>query len=307
MYQEKLLLSNKLLFLLSFFLLFLFLSYSKAEDTIKWSFVAYSDNNGSNPSHREILTSIAKAKPEIILHLGDAVDISKEYGFMTSFKKDVEECYGNFDDFVKIFYLAIGGHEERYCNYLQYPPYGKEPDNAAGKKFYDEINLKDRVTDFNDEYGDYYFRHKNVHFVILYRSDEWQFQKGQVKWLKGILERIKGKGPIVVAGHSGGWFYPIENNQKEIFKLLKKYNVDIILAADWHDYFADVYGNTMRFRSGSAGWGDAAFIKFSVTDREFIIIALNPDGSTLFGEGLDIKDQHPYWIKEFGKPGKKAR
>lgn len=286
------------------------LSASEAEDIgdVKWSFVVYSDNRGSNSTHRAVLTSIAKLKPDIILNLGDVVFHSEDYGTMASFRKDVEECYGDFDDFLKIFYPSIGGHEERYYNQTEYPPYGREPDNEAGRKLYDEVGLRERVVEFNDEYGDYYFSHKNVHFIILYRSDEWEFRDGQVSWLKSILEKIDDDEPVIVAGHAGGWFYPLSANQIKIIGLLKKHNVDIVLAADWHDYYAGIAGNMVMFRSGSAGWGDGIFIRFDVTDRGFIIRALEPDGVTPFTKRKDADGQviHPCWIKKFGEPGQKV-
>jgi len=309
MYPEKSQLSNKLTILMMILVIAcLFLSCSRGETTdnnAKWSFVVYSDNRGSNKIHREVLASIAKVNPEIIINLGDAVYISKEYGTMAHFRKDVEECYGNFDNFIKIFYPSIGGHEERYYNQSEYPPNGKEPDNKAGRKFYDEVNLKSRVISFNEEFGDYYFKHRKLHFIIMYRTDEWEFQEGQVKWLKSTLDKIKGSGPIIVAGHAGGWFYPNSDRQKEIYQLLKKYNVDIALAADWHDYYANADDNMMRFRSGSAGWGDPVFIRFDVTNKGFIIRSFNSDGVTFFGKWENKGDQYPYWSKEFGKPGKK--
>ena len=284
------------------------LSASEDIGEVKWSFVVYSDNRGSNPTHRAVLSSIAKIKPEVILNLGDIVFRLEDYGTMTSFKKDVEECYGNFDDFVKIFYPSIGGHEERYYNQKEHPPGGMEPDNKAGRKFYDEVGLKERVEKFNEEYGDYYFSHKNVHFIMLYRSDEWEFRDGQVNWLKGILKKIDGKGPIIITGHAGGWFYPLAASQREILKLLAEYNVDIALAADWHDYYAFAHGNMMMFRSGSAGWGDGIFIRFDVTDKGFIIKTFEPDGVTPFTKRKNADGDiiHPCWIKKFGEPGQKV-
>ena len=283
---------------------------SEAQDIgdVKWSFVVYSDNRGSNPTHRAVLTSIAKIKPDITLNLGDVVFHSEDYGTMASFRKDVEECYGNFDDFLRIFYPSIGGHEERYYNQTEYPPYGREPDNEAGRKLYDEVGLKERVAEFNDEYGDYYFSHKNLHFIMLYRSDEWEFRDGQVSWLRNILEKIGSNGPVIVTGHAGGWFYPLSASQKEIIELMREYKVDIALAADWHDYYAGVAGNMMMFRSGSAGWGDGIFIRFDVADKGFIVRALEPDGVTPFTKRKDADGQiiHPCWIKKFGEPGQKV-
>jgi len=285
--------------------------FSCAEDgdigEVKWSFVVYSDNRGSNPSHRKLLTTLARLNPDIILGLGDIVFRSEDYGTVASFRKDIEECYGSFDDYLKKFYPSIGGHEERYYNQSKYPPNGKEPDNEAGRKFYDEVKLRERVTEFNDESGDYYFSHKGVHFVMLYRSDEWEFLDGQVSWLKSILEKIDGDGPIIVTGHGGMWFYPFSGNQRKIIKLLREYKVDIALAADVHDYFADTYENMMMFRSGSAGWGDDIFIRFDVTDKELIIKALEPNGVTLFTKRKDANGNvmHPYWIKKFGEKSQK--
>ncbi|MFC1715943.1 metallophosphoesterase family protein [Candidatus Poribacteria bacterium] len=274
---------------------------------VKWSFVVCSDNRGSNPAHRAALTSIAKIKPDVILNLGDIVFRLEDYGTVASFRKDVEECYGNFDSFLKIFYPSIGGHDERYYNQSKYPPDGREPDNEAGRKFYDEVKLQERITEFNDECGDYYFSHKGVHFIMLYRSDEWEFQDGQVSWLKSILEKINGDGPVIVTGHAGMWFYPISGNQKEIVKLLREHNVDIALAADFHDYYVEEYSNMLMFRSGSLGYGDAIFIRFDVTDKGFIIKAFEPDGITLFTKRKDVDGNvmHPHWVKKFGEPGQK--
>ena len=170
----------------------------------KWSFVVYSDNRGSNPTHREVLASIAKIKPDLILNLGDLVFWDEKYGTLESFKKDVEETWGDFDSFNRIFYPTIGGHEERYYNKSVYPPYGKEPDNQAGQKLYRDLEIKKRVAKFNEQYGDYYFKHKNVHFIMMYRSDEWKVQDQQVEWLTDVLNSIKDNDPIVVAGHAVG-------------------------------------------------------------------------------------------------------
>ena len=270
----------------------------------KWSFVVYSDNRGSNPTHREVLASIAKIKPDLILNLGDLVFWDEKYGTLESFKKDVEETWGDFDSFNRIFYPTIGGHEERYYNKSVYPPYGKEPDNQAGQKLYRDLEIKKRVAKFNEQYGDYYFKHKNVHFIMMYRSDEWKVQDQQVEWLTDVLNSIKDNDPIVVAGHAGGWFLSNveDKNHEAVRKLLREHNVDVELAADYHDYYADTDGNILRMRSGSAGWGDALFIQFDVTDKNFIVTTFEPDGVTLFTGRPWIPSR---WIKEFGKPAQK--
>lgn len=267
----------------------------------KWSFVVYSDNRGSNPTHRAVLASIAKIKPDLILNLGDMVFWDEKYGTLENFKKDVEEMWGDFDSFNRIFYPTIGGHEERYYNLSVYPPHGKEPDNQAGQKLYRDLEIKKRVAKFNEQYGDYYFKYKNVHFIMMYRSDEWKVKDQQVEWLTDVLNSIKDADPIVVAGHAGGWFLSNveDKNHEEVRKLLREHNVDIELAADWHDYYADTDGTILRMRSGSAGWGDALFIQFDVTDKNFIVTTFEPDGVTLFTGRPWIS---PRWIKEFGKP-----
>ena len=96
------------LFCIAFTILLVFSSalpsYAEMEDIgdAKWSFVVYSDNRGSNPTHRAALASIAKLKPDVILGLGDIVYCGGDYGTVANFRKDIEECYGNFDDFAKI-------------------------------------------------------------------------------------------------------------------------------------------------------------------------------------------------------------
>ena len=264
-----------------------------------WSFIVYSDNRGSNPFHQAVLKSIARVKPELILNLGDLVFRAEEYGTMESFKEDVENCWGDFESFNNIFYPTVGGHEERYYNQQQYPPYGKEPDNEAGQKLYGELGLKERVAEYNQKYGDYYFEHKGVHFIMMYRSDEWKVKDGQIKWLKGILKKIKTGEPIVVCGHAGGWFLPSKDkNHERIRKLLKERKVEIELAADFHDYYTNADGTILQMRSGSAGWGHAIFIQFDVTDEGFDITAFKPDGVTPF---TGKPGMHPRWIKKFGE------
>lgn len=139
---------------------------------------------------------------------------------------------------------------------------------------------------------------------MMYRSDEWKVKGQQVKWLKKVLNSIKDDDPIVVTGHAGGWFLSNaeDANHEAVRKLLREHNVDIELAADWHDYYADTDGNILRMRSGSAGWGDALFIQFDVTDKNFTVTAFEPDGVTLFTGREWIS---PRWIKEFGKPAQK--
>ncbi|HIE27485.1 TPA: hypothetical protein EYP66_09380 [Candidatus Poribacteria bacterium] len=303
------LISRKIILLIGITLPLLFLTQCgcRADDDKKiekWTFVVYSDNRGSNPTHRAVLASIAKIKPDLILNLGDMVFRGEEYGTLESFKTDIEKTWGDFDSFNRIFYPTIGGHEERYYNQSPYPPHGKEPDNQAGQKLYRDLAIKKRVAKFNKKYGDYYFKHKNVHFIMIYRSDEWKVKDQQVEWLKDILNSIKDDDPIVVTGHAGGWFLSnVEDaNHETVRKLLREYNVDIELAADWHDYYADTDGDILRMRSGSAGWGDAVFIQFDVTDKNFTITAFEPDGVTPFTGREWIS---PRWIKEFGKPALK--
>jgi len=267
-----------------------------------WSFVVYSDNRGSNFVHRKVLKSIAKVKPDLILNLGDLVFRGEKYGTLGRFKKDVEDNWGDFESFNNIFYPTIGGHEERYYNQREYPPYGKEPGNEAGQKLYEELGLEKRVAEYNKKYGDYYFKHKNVHFIMMYRSDEWKVKDGQVKWLKETLKNIKIGEPIVACGHAGGWFLPSKDknsNHEKIRKLLRKHKVEIELAADWHDYYANADGTILQMRSGSAGWGHAIFIQFDVTGEGFNVTAFKPDGVTPFTGKPEI---HPRWIKKFGEP-----
>jgi len=274
----------------------------QAERTGGWSFVVYSDNRGSNPFHRTVLKSIAEMKPNLILNLGDLVFRTEKYGTLDSFKQDVEDNWGDFESFNKIFYPTIGGHEERYYNQQEYPPYGKEPDNEAGKRLYEELSLKERVAAYNGEYGDYYFKHKGVHFIIMYLSDEWKVKDGQVKWLEKILKKIKIGEPIVACGHDGGWFLPSKDknsNHEKIRNLLRKHRVEIELAADFHDYYVNIDGTILQIRSGSVGWGHAVFIKFDVTDEGFEVTTFKPDGITPF---TGKPGMHPRWIKKFGKP-----
>lgn len=265
-----------------------------------WSFVAYSDSHGSNPIHREILSSIAKIKPDLILGLGDILFHGSESGTFESFKRDVSECYGNYDDFVKIFYPAIGGHEERYYNKFKFPPNGREPDNESGRKFYDEVSLRERVENFNENYGDYHFVHKGINFIALYRTDEWRFKDQQVNWLELTLKKIPKEQPIVVFAHGGGWFLPnpFDANQTAIRYLLSKYKVDLALGGDWHDFYVLKEDAILMFRTGSAGKGDTLFLRFDVTDKGFIIKALEPDGVTPFTKHQNL---HPCWFKPFAK------
>ena len=271
-----------------------------AGEKILWSFVVYSDNRGSNPTHRAVLVSMAKIQPDLILNLGDLVFRASEFGTLNRFKKDVRASWGDFDSFNRIFYPAIGGHEERYYNQNTYPPSGKEPDNSAGQQLYHDLGLKKRVAKFNEEYGDYYFMHQNIHFIVMYRSDEWKVKDGQVAWLEQILEMIPDGESIIAAGHDGDWFMPKkkDKNHEEVRKLLKEYHVEIELAADFHDYYVNTDGTILQMRSGSAGWGDGIFIRFDVINTGFIITAFEPDGVTPF---RGRPSMHHSWIKEFGK------
>ena len=274
----------------------------QAEPAGRWSFVVYSDNRGSNPFHRAVLKSIARVKPDLILNLGDLIFRAEKYGTLDRFKKDVEDNWGDFESFNKIFYPTIGGHEERYYNQQKYPPYGKEADNEAGKKLYEELGLKARATAYNEKHGDYYFKHKGVHFIMMYRSDEWQVKDGQVKWLGKILPKIKIGEPIVACGHDGDWFLPSKDksaNHEKIRQLLREHKVEIELAADFHDYYANADGTILQMRSGSAGWGHAIFIQFDVTAAGFEVTAFKPDGLTPFTGNPGMR---PRWIKKFGKP-----
>lgn len=305
---------------------------ARAKVEIKsWCFAVYSDNRGGNKLHREVLKSLKKINPDIILNGGDIFYKWEKYGSIDAFKKDIEQTWGKdgVKTFWNRFYPCVGGHDETYFG-------GKEGDNEAGKKLLEAFDIKvgNKGVISMSKWGDYYFSHKGVNFIILYRSDVWPFKKGQADWFEERLKLIRKRSPkagIVVYAHDGGWFnphitdgeqfspkhskYTFRNGIKDekarledqvarhrIHQLMidPKYKVDLALGADFHDYYVAGAGTLLKLRTGSPGYGEAFFLKVDVRKEGFLIQAKCPDGKNLFNKVPQGKDRkyHPWEYRD---------
>ena len=305
-----------------------------------WTFIIYSDNRGGNEIHRQCLFNSSMYAPDLYLNLGDTFYYGKDYGSADSMRADFDKIYTyQPDEYWNAIYPTPGGHDERYYDE------GKEGNNEAGQKLLDEFGIfaPNKVIE-RDEWGDYYFRHKDIYFISLYRSDVWAIEDEQAAWIDTILGTIRYEAPdapIIMMSHDMDWFNPeisdgeqmfkdwdtgeyihsyyngIENdslrlrdqvNRLSIYKSCLEHNVDVLLAADAHDYYCKTYKNMLKIRDGAAGYGHNLFMVFEVGENAFRITAYKPDG-TLF-DILDYKDWYyedilpvnfpARWFKPFG-------
>ena len=82
---------------------------------------------------------------------------------------------------------------------------------------------------------------------------------------------------------------------------LRRYKVDLALAGDYHDYYADADGPTLKVRCGSIGHGVALFLD----------VLVHPDGMqvtarTVRGAALLYPLYGSCWWKPFGQPARKV-
>ena len=180
---------------------------------------------------------------------------------------------------------------------------------GSGVKAYFTVGNHDRYYTFNNQpdiagYGlfekylgkTYYsFDHKGVHFVVLnstQRNDSAQnysVNPAQVEWLKSDLLKITSQTPVVVSVHVPfqSLYYPavegvVKNvdmfyNFKEVWDILLKYNVKIILQGHQHLH-EELRVNNTHFVTGgavSAAWWGGPLLD---TEEGYMLVDIDNGG-----------------------------
>ena len=179
-----------------------------------FQFVVCGDNRYENSwegtFYPQVIESIIKEKPSIVLNTGDIVNCGKNY---EEYERDF---FGPGREIMKRvpFYVSFGNHELG---------------SVWNTKFFS----------FPDAEWWYSFDYGNVHFIAL-DSNPWRDispQSPQMKWLENDLKSNNQKWTVVFF-HYPPFFYRPEYKriEKNIVPFLEKYKVDVVFCGHNHHY-----------------------------------------------------------------------
>ena len=175
-------------------------------------------------------------------------------------------------------YFTVGNHDRYYT-------FNNQPDKAGYALF--EKHLGNTFHSFD---------HNGVHFVILnstQRNDSaknYSVNSEQVEWLKSDLSKISSDVPLVVVAHVPfqSLYYPAVDgvvkdvdmfyNFKEVWDILLKYNLKIILQGHQHLH-EELLVNKTNFVTGgavSASWWGGPLLD---TEEGYMLIKIDNDNN----------------------------
>lgn len=229
------------------------------------------DNRGNGDDGLRMALADAKAKNvDFIIFGGDNVDSDA----LGSAEQTADSLHTRFKNIVASSgiptYFTIGNHDRYYLN------------NGAVDSL--GFNL------FEKHFGKTYqsFTHNDVHFILLnslYPCAEgpYSIDAQQMEWLKTDLEQTGAETPVVVSIHVPmlSLYYPVVEgnfkgfdmiyNTKDVFEVLNKYNVKLILQGHQHIYEQIQERNRWFVTAGaiSAYWWEGAFLE---TEEGYLLV-----------------------------------
>lgn len=230
--------------------------------------------NGNEGLHRA-LNDAKKKGVDFILFGGDNADTDAlgdaeqtADSLQARFKKIVDDCG-------LPAYFTIGNHDRYYRR-------NGETD-TLGFKLFEKY--------FGDTYHS--FTHQGVHFIVLNslptsKEGSYSVDPKQLKWLKNDLEQTGTETPVVVSLHVPmlSLYYPVVEgnfkgadmicNTKEVFEILNKYNVKLILQGHQHIYEQIQERNRWFITAGavSAYWWGGAFLE---TEEGYLLVHVDTE------------------------------
>jgi hypothetical protein len=193
---------------------------------------------------KEGCSAISKYNPDLVLHVGDIVESSKNDNDIKEDFNKVAELLSSINSNSKpvSWYSAAGDHDVN-------PP----DDYIPGTTDYSKKNLflqllqreflnRNPSTDINKLY--YSFDYKNYHFICLFSEDNlrtdprWgnifmdKIKKKQFDWLKSDLKRTSGAKGIIVFMHQPMWYN--WSGWKKVHDLLRQYPVIAVITGHFH-------------------------------------------------------------------------
>ncbi|MCX7919999.1 MAG: PQQ-binding-like beta-propeller repeat protein [bacterium] len=180
---------------------------------LAWQFIQFTDTHIGDQVGTETFKQVIPAmnalqpKPEFIINTGDLTELGSELEF---------SLYSTFIHQIDIpVYSVMGNHEIRWSD-----SYKKRFERYFGKRYYS-------------------FDHKGLHFVILDDTIPMQHHghiyQSQLDWLTRDLTSLKQGTPVILALHhppaSDGRYI---DNDRELFKVIRPYNVIAILVGHGH-------------------------------------------------------------------------
>lgn len=180
-----------------------------------WTFSALGDYGSGHAPQDEIAQNIAKAKPDLIVTLGDNVYYNgTEQEFQD--KWDGEDQFGMLRREFPVR-PSLGNHDVR-----------REPDGVPFFRRFPEL----------DNARFYSYEHKDVHFVSLNSNESLLPGSPQYRWLERDLARSTKDWNVVYFHHPIASSQPQHRspNREVLGPLLAKYGVDLVLTGHEHNY-----------------------------------------------------------------------
>jgi predicted phosphodiesterase len=248
-----------------------------------FTFTVFSDNHGTPPVFKEILTEMDAIQPAFAISCGDFQDGKLKV-------EDLKVLYQEYKDTVKALfkrkvYLTMGNHE-----------IGDLPEH---EKF------------FSDELGKLYysFDYENCHFIILDSEIVGQTSRitgDQLVWLKDDLRKSKSAGHIFVFFHKP--MYPVDGQlgksidkypaeRDALHQLFKDNHVTAVFTGHEHTFNQHVRDGVRYLIIGGAG--GQLFPNIFGTGNFYHYIVVHVDG-----DKVDMKAIKPAFN---GKPMEEIR
>lgn len=186
------------------------------------------------------IDKVNQLNPDFVITGGDLV-----YDAMRGNQSRCDSLFSLYKEMSKGFrmpvYNCLGNHD-LFAIYVESPEKSDHPDYKYG--------MFERY--FGKTY--YSFNHKGWHFIVLNSLDVTEdkkykawFQEKQLEWLKSDLSQVDFSTPVVVVTHIpmisvfaqvNGGNGNATGNTAEVFKLLEKHNLKLILQGHihWKEY-----------------------------------------------------------------------
>ncbi len=198
----------------------------RVTDPDHFSFAVFGDNKGNYSFFEPLLDSIDQDKDiAFAIDIGDLVADGRR-GQYRRFLDQVQET-------LAIPFLAATGNHDYHNGFDEYQ------------------------TIFGPTY--YSFQAGRCVFIVLDSTNESGFDKTELQWLEGELNRAQGAKARFVFMHippfdpRGGRPYLPEKDRHDLLELFKRYNVTHLFASHVHGYFSGVWEGIPYTITGGAG------------------------------------------------------